>query len=221
MIRAIPPASRVPLLLICFILILQTAVSRALTIRERDLPLPGLDTLPRRLGPWEVRGEQALDRNTAAYLAPDEYILRDYVNGTNGVSVNLFVAYFKSLQDKYGPHSPRVCLPGAGWLVRSTRVSTTGGEEGNPVIPVNEYIMEKSGNRILVVYWYQNERDAWANEFWAKIRLLPDLVRYQRSDVSLVRVISPTTPEGNDFSNCLQFTSVLLPALDKRFNATR
>jgi len=206
---------------VCLILVVQTAASRVLSIPERRLPPPDLRGLPARLGAWEQRGEEALDPNTVAYLRPDEYILRDYVNGASGTSINVFVAYFKSLQGKYGPHSPRVCLPGAGWLVRSSRTTSVGGIEGSRTIPVNEYVMEKSGSRILVVFWYQNERDAWADEFWAKIRLLPDLIRYHRSDASLVRLISPTTDAGNDFGNCVQFMDVLVPTLTRHFEMTR
>jgi len=209
------------LLPVCLILVLQTAASRVLSIPERDLALPDLQGLPMHVGQWEERGEQTLDPNTREYLHPDEYILRDYVNETKGASINLFVAYFKSLQDRYGPHSPRVCLPGAGWLVRSSRTVPVD-VLGNPqTIPVNEYILEKSGNRILVVYWYQNERDVWADEFWAKIRLLPDLIRYQRSDVSLVRLVSPTTGSGSDFGSCLQFTKLLVPMLSEHFELAR
>lgn len=208
---------RGPLFPVCLILILQTAVSHSLSVPERLLPLPGLRSLPSRLGEWEQGAEQVLEPNAIAYLRPDEYILRDYVNRSSGASVNLFIAYFKSLEDGYGPHSPRVCLPGAGWLVRSTRAVSIPGHGGSPTIPVNEYIIEKAGNRVLVVYWYQNERDVWADEFWEKIRMLPDLIRYHRSDLSLVRVISATTPEGTDFSNCLQFTRELVPVLAKRF----
>lgn len=209
------------LLPVCLILLLQTAASRALSIPERSLPLPDLQSLPMRVGQWQERGEHALDPNTREYLHPDEYILRDYVDETKGVSINLFVAYFKSLQDRYGPHSPRVCLPGAGWLVRSSRTVPVDGLGNSQTIPVNEYILEKSVNRILVVYWYQNERDVWADEFWAKIRLLPDLIRYQRSDVSLVRLVSPTTGSGADFGNCLQFTKLLVPMLAKHFETAR
>jgi EpsI family protein len=207
------------LLPLCLILVLQTATSRVLSMPERVLPLPDLRSLPARVGPWELRGEQALDQNTREYLHPDEYILRDYVNEAEGASISLFVAYFKSQQDRYGPHSPHVCLPGAGWLVRSSGTSSI--QSGSQTIPINEYVLEKSGSRILVVYWYQNERDVWADEFWAKIRLLPDLIRYQRSDVSLVRLVSPTTDSGNDFGNCLQFTRLLVRLLAKHFETTR
>lgn len=206
---------------VCLILALQTAASHVLSIPERKLPPPDLGGLPMRFGAWEQRGEQALDPDTVSYLRPDEYILRDYVNDNSGATINLFVAYFKSLQGKYGPHSPSVCLPGAGWLVQSSRTAPVSGIGGPRTIPVNEYVMEKNGNRILVVFWYQNERDVWADEFWAKVRLLPDLIRYRRSDASLVRLISPTTVNDNDFGNCLQFIDLLVPTLSRHFERTR
>ena len=137
-------------------------------------------------------------------------------------SINFFVAHFKSLQDSYGPHSPRVCLPGAGWLVRSSKIETVpipGRAEG---IPVNEYILEKSSDRILVIYWYQNDRNVWAEEFRAKLKLLPDLIRYRRSDVSLIRLITSIQGTGeNEMVNCLEFTRLVFPPLVERFESAR
>ena len=124
-----------------------------------------------------------------AYLKPDEYILRDYADPRGRPGINLFVAYFKSLQNKYGPHSPRICLPGSGWLITSSKIINipVPGRPGG--IPVNQFTMEQSSQHILVLYWYQNDRDVWAEEYHAKLRLLPDLIRYRRSDVSLVRLV--------------------------------
>jgi hypothetical protein len=56
---------------------------------------------------------------------------------------------------------------------------------------VNQYVLEKNSQRILVTYWYQNDRRVWAEEFQVKFHLLPDLIRYRRSDVSLVRLVTP------------------------------
>jgi len=218
--RAFRQMGRGPWLPLCLVLVLQTAVSRQLYVPERKLHLPVLHGLPDRLGAWQDRGEQELDVNTREYLRPDEYILRDYVKDGTGVPINLFVAYFHSLQNQYGPHSPSVCLPGAGWVVRSSRTVSIDGL-GAQGIPVNEYVLEKSGSRILVMYWYQNARDVWADEFWAKVRLLPDLIRYQRSDVSLVRLVSPTTTSGSDFTDCLQFARLVFPPLAEHFETTR
>lgn len=188
---------------------------------ERDLPVPGLRQIPMELGTWRALSEQQLDHNVTDYLKPDDYILRDYVNQDAG-SVGLFVAYFKSLQNVYGPHSPRICLPGAGWLIRSSKIDELQVPGRSEPIPVNEYLLEKSEDRILVLYWYQNDRNVWAEEFQAKLKLLPDLLRYRRSDVSLVRLIAPLrgAPSKDALANCVEFTRLAFPKLVERFGNT-
>jgi len=59
----------------------------------------------------------------------------------------------------------------------------------------------------------------WAQEFHAKLRLLPDLIRYRRSDVSLVRLITsiPGTTSDHELDNCLRFTGQMFPLLAERF----
>jgi EpsI family protein len=202
---------------------MQAAASRMLLISERDLPIPGLHKLPLELGEWKATGEQTLERNVSEYLKPDEYVLRDYVNQRGGAPINLFAAYFKSLQNTYGPHSPRVCLPASGWLVRSWKVSKmeVPGQIGG--IAINEYVLQKAGSNILVVYWYQNDRHIWAEEFQAKLKLLPDLIRYHRSDVSLVRLIVPLQGEtwGSELSTCTEFTKLIFPSLAERFGTVQ
>lgn len=206
-------------LAICIILVAQATASRKLTIDERRIPIPGLREVPLELGKWKSAGEQSLDKNVTLYLRPDEYILRDYANPSTGTSINLFVAYFKSLQNSYGPHSPRICLPGNGWLVRSSKIASVQIPERQEPIPVNEYLLDKSGDRILVLYWYQNNRNIWAEEFEAKLRLLPDLIRYKRADVSLVRLVMPMRPgdSGNELATSVEFTRLVFPRLVERF----
>jgi EpsI family protein len=203
----------------CLILVLQASASRMLKIDEQNITVPGLHSLPWQMGSWKASGEQSIGPATEAYLKPDEYILRDYADPQAGAAINLFVAYFKSLQNTYGPHSPSVCLPGAGWLVTSSKIVNIGVPGRPDAIPVNEFTMEKSGERILVLYWYQNDRNVWAQEFQAKLRLLPDLIRYRRSDVSLVRLITPVrgVSADNELSNCLRFTQRVFPLIAERF----
>jgi len=129
------------------------------------------------------------------------------------------VAYFKSLQSGYGPHSPSVCLPGSGWLVKDRNIidiSVPGREAG---IPVNKFVLEKAGQHILVLYWYQNDRNVWAQEFQGKLRLLPDLIKYKRSDVSLVRLVQPLAGDdaGQALIECRQFAKAVFPALSEDF----
>ena len=206
-------------LVICLILGVQVTASRMVTIDERNIPVPGLHEVPLELGNWKATGEQSLDRDVALYLKPDDYILRDYLDPAAGTATNLFVAYFKSLQNSYGPHSPRICLPGNGWLVRSSKIVALQMPERTAPIPVNEYLLDKSGQQILVLYWYQNDRNIWAEEFEAKLRLLPDLIRYRRADVSLVRFVTPVRggDDEKQLTNLVEFARSVFPKLVERF----
>ncbi len=205
------------------ILLLQVGLSRMLTIDEASIRLPGLRKIPISLGTWTSAGEQSLDPTVLAQLRPDEYVLRDYQSAQGDGTMNLFVAFFKSLQHTYGPHAPRICLPGAGWLERSAKIVSIDvpGKAGG--IPVNQLTYEKGSDRILVLYWYQNDRAIWAEEFQAKFRLLPDLVRYRRSDVSLVRLIAPLNDSTveHQLGVTVTFAQALFPSLVERFGSSQ
>jgi EpsI family protein len=201
------------------LLVAQAAAMHMLSLPERDLPTPPLGNLPVQLGQWKLQDEEALEPGVQEYLKPDSYVLRNYGNRAGNSSINLFVAYFKSLQNSYGPHSPRVCLPGSGWLIRSSSIrplSVPGRHQG---IPVNEYVLEKNNGRILVLYWYQNDRNIWAEEFKAKLTLLPDLIRYRRSDVSLIRLVSPLRGEDTtqELADSQEFARLIFPSLVEKF----
>jgi len=193
-------------------------VLHVLSIPEKGAANPQLERMPTQLGGWKTVSEQALDPAVQEYLKPDSYLLRDYTNPQLG-TVNVFVAYFKSLQSGYGPHSPSVCLPGSGWLVRERSILNLPVPGRAAGIPVNKFVMEKSGQQILVLYWYQNDRNVWAQEFQGKLRLLPDLLKYKRSDLSLVRLVQPLAAGDSEqaLANCKQFTKLIFPALADDF----
>jgi EpsI family protein len=220
--RSASSALKICFVLAGFLLAAQAAALHMLSVPERELPVPPLPSFPAQFGEWKLQTEQALEPAVVAYLKPDSYVLRDYGSKTATNSINLFVAYFKSLQNSYGPHSPRVCLPGSGWLVRSSRIRplmVPGRAEG---IPVNEYVLEKNTDRIVVLYWYQNDRNIWAEEFRAKLTLLPDLIRYRRSDVSLVRLVAAVKADdvSSELAHCQEFARLIFPSLVESFRKT-
>lgn len=207
------------LLPVVLILAAQGAALHVLSIPEESIVIPQLANVPAQLGGWKDVSDQSLDPAVQEYLKPDSYVLRDYANPVFGSAVNLFVAYFKSVQSGYGPHSPSVCLPGSGWLVQDRTIINLDVPGRASGIPVNKFVLEKSGQHILVLYWYQNDRNVWAEEFQGKLRLLPDLIKYKRSDVSLVRLVQPI--RGDDATEGLtelkQFTKLVFPALSADF----
>jgi EpsI family protein len=104
--------------------------------------------------------------------------------------VDLFVAYFPSQRAGDTIHSPKNCLPGAGWSpVDSTRIQVS--VPGHKPFVANRYIIAKGSDRQLVLYWYWAHDRAVASEYWAKFYLVTDSMRLNRSDGSLVRVTTP------------------------------
>ena len=203
------------------ILLGQAIILPRLSVPEVNTPAPELENLPRELGPWKISNEASLEPDVLNFLKPDRYILRDYVNPSRGTSLNLFVAFFEALETTAGPHAPHECLPGNGWLITSTAAPKFHVPGWNRDVQVNQYTMEKDGHRILVVYWYQNDRRVWSHEFQAKLTLLPDLIRYRRSDVSLVRLVTSFDEGGLDqaLARARAFTGELFPPLVKTFRA--
>jgi EpsI family protein len=199
---------------------MQMAAAWGISLGERPPTAPDLTSLPAEIGAWTMTGEQALEPEVVAYLRPDDYIDRNYLARGPAGNINVFVAYFKSLKSGYGPHSPGICLPGAGWKPVQFGVvqAPVPGSRGS--IPVNQYFLEKGNQKLLVLYWYQNERRIWAEEFRAKIYMLPDLLRYHRSDVALIRIVTPLDPNAVEAtkSGLFRFVNTAFPLLSERFS---
>jgi EpsI family protein len=202
------------------VFVLQIAAAQALWTETSPTATPQLYSLPTTIGPWKMSGERVMEADVAAYLRPDAYIERSYKLDQDSSDVNLFVAYFQSIRNGYGPHSPAVCLPGSGWMNKGVRAADFPGSGSHPKVPVNEYLLEKDGRNLLVVYWYQNGRRVWADEFRAKLYMLPDLLRYHRSDVALVRLMRAVNPGDLEPSRAavIDFARQAFPHLSGRFS---
>lgn len=119
----------------------------------------------------------------------DGYLSRSYADG-DGERLILYVGYYRSQRTGQTIHSPKNCLPGAGWQpVRAGRAELAfpSGEKAS----VNLYIIEKGLERWLVLYWYQSHGRIIASEYWGKIYMVVDAIRLNRTDSALVRVMTP------------------------------
>jgi EpsI family protein len=171
-----------------------------------------LNAFPLQLGEWSGT-DVTIPQDVLDILGPGYFLLRIYHNTaspnvphslvgnkasaekatTQDPNVDLFVAYFPSQRAGDTIHSPKNCLPGAGWSpVESRRVQIA--LPGHAPFVVNRYIIAKGENRQLVLYWYWAHDRAVASEYWAKVYLVTDSMRLNRSDGSLVRVTTPLRP---------------------------
>ncbi len=159
---------------------------------SRSLTRP-LEDLPSRFGDFVATGDHEMTEGEEQMLRADDYIIRTYAT-TEGHEFGLYVAYYGKQARGASIHSPRNCLPGAGWEpVQHDRVLLTGSAVTGTI---NRYIVEHtSGRRALVYYWYEGRGRREANEYLVKWQMLRDGVFKRRSDEALVRLIFPL-PEG-------------------------
>jgi EpsI family protein len=169
-----------------------------------------------QIKPW-TGTPLSLTRDELAVLGPGEFLVRDYQRSAAEPSVNLYIAYFPSQRTGDTIHSPKNCLPGAGWVPDESARMPIQTTDGSSII-VNRYTVSKGTDRALVLYWYQAHGRVTASEYWAKIYLVSDAIRLNRTDGALVRLVTPIpTGTGEDVAEArtLEFAHQILPLFDK------
>ncbi|MGD0547807.1 MAG: exosortase C-terminal domain/associated protein EpsI, partial [Terracidiphilus sp.] len=108
--------------------------------------------------------------------------------------INLFIGYFPTQRTGQTIHSPKHCMPGAGWVFESSHTTDLTDAAGK-THRVGEYIIANGEARQFVIYWYEAHGRSVANEYMAKMYLVADAMRLSRTDGALVRVITPIAPD--------------------------
>ena len=172
-----------------------------------------LTELPQALPGWTGQ-DLAIEPRILEAIGVNDYINRVYVSPA-GELVQLYIGYYGAQHSGDQIHSPKNCLPGAGWEpVRAGRLSVDLGSGSR--ITVNDYLIEKNPTREVVLYWYQGRGRAVASEYTAKFWLVNDAIRRNRTDGALVRVI--TTVQEDDTqarSRAAGFVRILYPHLNE------
>jgi EpsI family protein len=118
-----------------------------------------------------------------------DYVLRFYQRDTADVGFSVYVGYYDYQVQGKSIHSPKNCLPGAGWEALNASVQTVA-VNGTPN-PLNRYLLANKGQQALVYYWYQGRGRVEANEYKVKYNLLHDAALYGRTEEALVRIVVP------------------------------
>ena len=126
-----------------------------------------------------------------------DYVSRVYFRDSVPMFATLVSYYERQTQGKT-IHSPRNCLPGAGWEVMSAgaRPVTVNGS----VVTLNRYVIKNQASTAVVYYWYQGRGRVVANEYTVKWNLLRDAALAGHTEEALVRVVvpvrTPPVPKG-------------------------
>jgi EpsI family protein len=199
-------------------LLAATAIFLHARSRNEVIPArPPIASFPTQLGEW-TGSTVDISKDVLDVLGDGDFLLRVYQNtSTQAPYVDLFLAYFPTQRAGDTIHSPKNCLPGAGWSpVESSRIQIS--LPGHVPFPANRYVIAKGTDRQLVLYWYWAHDRAVASEYWAKFYLVADSIRLNRSDGALVRVTTPLRPgETTDAAQyrLLSFTENLVPLINQ------
>jgi EpsI family protein len=188
-----------PTLILSTLFLVQCTAFYGLSRRAEAIPASKpLSSLPARIGDWRMLREGAIEPDQKETLRADDYLIRQYA-GSGGRQASLFVAFFRSQRAGQTPHSPKNCLPGSGWTWSvSDTIGVNIAGRAQP-IQINRYIVSKSDEHAVVLYWYQSRDRVVASEYRAAAFTAWDALRYNRTDTELVRVVAPVTQNGVEF----------------------
>lgn len=116
-----------------------------------------------------------------------DYMLRDF-RRDSAQMFTVYVGYYDRQVQGKTIHSPKNCLPGAGWeILNSSEITLPNAPNGR----VNRVMLANKGTQALVYYWYQGRGRVESNEYRVKWNLLRDAAVHGRTEEALVRIVVP------------------------------
>jgi EpsI family protein len=195
------------------ILLGATVLSHTVSHGEPVVPRQPLRDLPHTVANWTGE-ERPFQEQVVKAVGVSDYTNRIYFEQA-AAPIQLYIGYYASQRTGDTIHSPKNCLPGAGWdPVRSgyAAISIPGKRE----IVVNEYVIQQSQDQQLVFYWYQGRGRVIASEYAGKFWMMADAISRNRTDGALVRLITPMGDgEARARARLVGFTQILFPRLDE------
>ena len=201
--------------IIASLVMIATAIGTGPLGRVRDVAIKKpLSEFPMKVGDWTGK-RGSFDQKIYDVLGVDDSVLADYRN-LAGDNVNLYVGFYESQREGDIIHSPKNCMPGAGWNVIQTRledIDVPGNDVGQ--FRAIELVLQKGESRSIVLYWFQSRGRIISSEYYQKIYLVLDSIFKGRTDGSFVRLIAPVM-DGDEkaaLANLKEFAVLIVPKL--------
>ena len=193
------------------LLVVGTVLLHALGHGEPKLQRQLLAQFPSSIG-YRTSSDVPITDRILKAVGVDDYLNRTYLEAGE-VPISLYVGYYKSQRTGDTIHSPKNCLPGAGWEPLKSGELIVPMANGQSM-KVNEYLIAKGLDRQLVIYWYQSRGRVIASEYQAKFWMIADAVSRNRTDGALVRLIAPASVnEENARKQLVKFAQQIEPQM--------
>ncbi|MEO8333657.1 MAG: exosortase C-terminal domain/associated protein EpsI [bacterium] len=156
------------------------------TRSQKEVPLVGsLETVLPTWGDYTVKA-QTISPEERKIAGMSDYVARMYSKDST-IAFTTYVGYYDRQTQGKSMHSPRNCLPGAGWeILRAESGTVTAGGTAHTV---NKYQLKNGAIQALVLYWYQGRGRVVANEYAVKWNLLRDAALKGHTEEALVRIV--------------------------------
>lgn len=197
---------------------------------DRIPPSQPLSLMPERFGNWSAQDVPLTD-DTLDVLGKGDFLNRVYTNQPTAETlpqgsvirpehvppISLFIGYFASQRTGQTMHSPQNCLPGAGWTFEWQKYADIQDINGKNY-KVGEYLISNGDTKQFVIYWYQAHGRSIPNEYKAKMYMVADAIRTNRTDGALVRIITQVLPSESfetARARAIHFTQQMAPTLPR------
>ncbi|MFY9327892.1 MAG: VPLPA-CTERM-specific exosortase XrtD [Georgfuchsia sp.] len=155
-----------------------------------------LNDFPVNIGEWQARVER-LPLVVEEVAGASEYFYGDF-SAPSGEVVNAYVSYYENQRHGQIPHSPKVCIPGGGWVIENQGTATIQGQRGSS-FAVNRIVTGMGGRKVISYYWLKQGARVHRQEFLARLDLVRSSLLENRTDGALVRLVTELRPgEGPD-----------------------
>lgn len=132
--------------------------------------------------------DQTISDEEQRVAGMSSYVLRAFTRDST-LDFTVYVGYYDHQVQGKTIHSPKNCLPGAGWEAVASSEERLGTALGP--VSVNRYFLVNGDQKALVYYWYQGRGRVEPNEYRVKLQLLRDSALRGRTEEALVRVVVP------------------------------
>lgn len=144
------------------------------TVAHTALGIAGIDAPP-------------FSKETERVAGMSSYINRVYDDTLDArPPFSIYVGYYEMQQQGKTIHSPKNCLPGAGWEMVEVEPRTF--QTPNGPVTVSRNRLARPGGSAVVYYWYQGRGRVAYNELKVKYELLRDAALTGRTEEALVRI---------------------------------
>ncbi|OQY56708.1 MAG: EpsI family protein [Desulfobacteraceae bacterium 4572_88] len=202
--------------LIASLIMLLTLFFLRYTDQAEDIhPNQPFSTFPKQIAEWKGK-ESFFDEKIFNVLGVDDYVLCNYKN-PEGYPVYLYIGFYQSQREGDLIHSPKNCMPGAGWNIAQTSIEELETDKyDSGKIRMIRLDLKKGEGKQVMLYWFHSRGRVISSEYMQKIYLVSDSILRHRTDGSFVRLIAPVINNDEEAAvkHLKDFAKLLLPILN-------